>query len=85
VSEANTQDWNFAREMADQLDADAGFVRGAGAGRDDDSIGLQSFDIIDSELVVAADLDIGTQFAQVLDKVVGKRVVVVEDEDHSGT
>jgi hypothetical protein len=28
------------------------------------------------------DLDLGTQFSQVLDKVVSKRIVVIENEDH---
>jgi len=32
-------------------------------------------------LIVAADLDLGAQFSEVLDEVVGKGIIVVEDED----
>ena len=82
MSQADAQDWKLAGEVANQVDADAGFVRGAGSGGDHDVVGLQRVDFVNRDLVVAADLDLRTQFAQILHKVVGERVVVVEDEDH---
>ena len=68
--------------MADQFDADAGFLRSAGSGRNHDALGMHRLDLSDGHLVVAAHLDLGAQFAQVLDQVVSERIVVVEDEDH---
>ena len=68
--------------MADQFDADAGFLRSAGSGRNDDALGVHRLDLSDGHFVVAANLDFGAQFAQVLDEVVSERIVVVEDEDH---
>ena len=44
--------------------------------------GLERLNLLDGQLVVAIDLDLRAQFAQVLDKVVGERIVVVEDENH---
>jgi hypothetical protein len=38
--------------------------------------------LLNANFVIAANLDLSTEFAQVLDKVVGKRIVIVEDEDH---
>jgi hypothetical protein len=68
--------------MADQFDADAGFPRSAGSGRNDDTFGMHRLDLFDGHFVVAANLNLGAQFAQVLDEVVSKGIVVVEDEDH---
>jgi uncharacterized protein YbjT (DUF2867 family) len=43
---------------------------------------MHRLDLLDGHFVVAANLNLGAQFAQVLDEVIGKRVVVIEDEDH---
>ena len=92
VSKANSEQRHFAlifitivapgRKMADQFDADAGLLRSAWSGGDDNSLGVHRLDLLNANFVIAADLDLSTEFAQVLDKVVGKRIVIVEDEDH---
>jgi hypothetical protein len=71
-----------AGKVLDEPDADAGVLRSAGAGRDEDAVGMQGFDFGGGELVVAADDHLGAQLAHVLDEVVGEGVVVVEDEYH---
>jgi hypothetical protein len=43
---------------------------------------MEAFDIRHANLIVSAHLDLRTQLTQILHQVVGKRVVVVEDEDH---
>ncbi len=43
---------------------------------------MQRFNLFHRQLVVAAHHDLRAQFAQVLDQVVGERIVVVEDKDH---
>src|ERR1700682_2440130 len=68
--------------MADQFDADAGFLRSGGSGRNDDALGTHRLDLSDRHFVVAANLCLGAQFAKVLDEVVRERIVVIEDEDH---
>ena len=43
---------------------------------------MQLLDRVNGDLIVASNLDLRPEFAQVLDEVVGKRVVVIEHEDH---
>ncbi len=47
-----------------------------------DALGREGADPVDRDLVVAMDDELGTQFAEVLDEVVGEGVVVVDDEEH---
>ena len=47
-----------AGEMADEVDADAGFLGSAGSGRDDDAVGMKSLDFSDGDFVIAADFDL---------------------------
>ena len=82
VSEAHAKNGNVPGEVADQIDADAGILRSAWARGEHDTLGLHGLDIGDSELVVAANLNLGAQFAKVLDEVISERIVVIEDEDH---
>ena len=57
MSQADAEHGDLSREMADQFDADAGFMRSARAGRDDDPLGLHVFDFFHRDLIVAAHLD----------------------------
>ncbi len=68
--------------MSNEFDADAGLVRRARSGRDDNPFGMHRFDVADRDLIVAANLNLRAQFADVLDQVVGERIVVVEYENH---
>jgi hypothetical protein len=85
MPEANAENGNFAGEMANQIDADACILGRAGSGRDYDVLGRQLFDSSDGNLVVTANFDLGSEFPKILDQVVGKRVVIVENEDHGGS
>ena len=69
-------------QAADEGQRDAGAVRIAGARGDDDSVWCLALDFLDGDLVVARHAHDGALLAQVLDEVVGERVVIVEDEDH---
>src|SRR2546429_5601493 len=84
VSEADSEQRHvsLAREMADQFDADAGFLRSTGSGRKHDAFGVHRLDLSHGDFVVAANFYLGAQFAKVLDEVVSERIVVIEDEDH---
>jgi hypothetical protein len=82
VSEAYAKQRYLAGKMPDQRNADPGFLRRAGPGRNQDALWPHGFDGGDRHLVVAANLDLSAQFAKILDQVVGKRIVVVEHEDH---
>src|SRR5437899_3274605 len=84
VAEADSEQRHIslAREMADQFNTDARFLRSAGSGRKQDAFGVHRLDLSDGHFVVAANLHLRAQFAKVLDEVVSERIVVIEDEDH---
>src|SRR5271170_4116453 len=82
MAEADSEDWPLAGEALDERDEDAGVLRRTGAGREHEALGIEGLDLVDGELVVAADDHVGAEFTHVLHQVVGEGVVVVEDEDH---
>ena len=71
--------------MADDIAGDACLFGSAGARRDDNPFRGKGFDLIDRDLVVTEHLDFqaGINLAEPLDKVVGERVVVVDQQDHA--
>src|SRR5580704_12920493 len=75
VSQANTQNRKLSREALDQLDADARLPRRARTGRNDYFLRLAPRDFLDGNLIVAVDLYVATQLAQILRQVVGERIV----------
>ena len=64
--------------MPDGVHADPGLVRRAGAGGDDDATRFKGGNLVDGDLVVAMNLHLGTQLAEILHEVVGETVVVVD-------
>lgn len=82
MSQADPEQGNFAGKMADQVDADSGFLRRAWSRGKQNALGVHGVDFCHSQLVVPAHYDLRSQFTQILDQVVGKGVVVVENEDH---
>jgi hypothetical protein len=68
------------REGPRRLDRDPGVRGSTRAGRDHQSSVTALDQLGDRRLVVADDLDLGAELAQVLDEVVGERVVVVDHE-----
>lgn len=83
VAQADAEDGDFAGEVFDDVVGEAGFARGAGAGGDENAVGVEFFDAGEGDLVVAVDLHGNVHFAQVLDEVVGERIVVIEHEHHA--
>src|SRR5688572_22750572 len=70
--------------MPDDVIADPAFARRARAGRDDNVGRSKVFDLLDAHLVVAEHLDRPARIdlAELLDKVVGERVVIIDQDDH---
>src|SRR5437773_9179839 len=66
VPETNTQDWEFSGEAFDELDGDARFLRRARSWRNDNAFGLAAGNFFDRDFVVAMDLDVATQLAEIL-------------------
>ncbi len=85
VSQADAEQRYVCRTGgARQRDGDPGFLRCARPGRNDDRGGLQGERSLDGHGVVAVHDRTRPQLPQVLDEVVGERVVVVEHQEHAG-
>src|ERR1700730_5952843 len=83
MAQADAQNWNAAGKALDYLQRNSGAIRCARARRDYDPFGEQlRFDLLDCDLIVAAHLNGLAQFAEILNQVVGERIVVVDDEEH---
>src|ERR1700719_1347697 len=82
MAEADAQDWELAGKLANQVDADSGVLRRARPGRNHDAFRLAPRDFLDGNFVVTMDLDVAAQLAEILRQVIGKRIVVVEQQNH---
>ena len=83
VSEANAQRRHAAGKAADDFVRQARFTRRARAGRNQDAFRFELFDLIERDLIVAMHLHIHAHFAEVLDEVVGERIVIIDDQQHA--
>ena len=83
VAEAHAEDGNFPAEMPNHIATDTGIGRSAWPGGDDDFFGSKLFDVGNGNLVVALHKKLRTKFAEILNEVVGERIVVIDDEDHA--
>jgi activator of HSP90 ATPase len=68
--------------MPDGFDRYARFGRCARPRRNDDAAGLQQFDLVDRNLIVAKYPNVFTQFPEILHKVIGKGIKVVDHQEH---
>jgi len=82
MTEADSEDGNDSAHFFNHLAADPRVVRSAGARRYTDTLGCFLANFIERDLVVAMHLHLRAQFSEVLDEVVGERIVVVDDKQH---
>src|SRR5579884_2215264 len=83
MSEAYAQDRQFSVKVFHNLFGDPCFGRHAGAGRNHDATRLQPIELIDRDLIVAKDAEFFAELTLILNQVVGERVVIVDNGDHS--
>ena len=84
MPQTHAQQRNRRPKPANHIARNARLVRRAGAGRNADALGLERGDCVERDLVVPLHEHLGPQLAEVLDEVVGERVVVIYDEQHGG-
>ena len=82
MTEADAEDGDFSAELLYDFLADAGVLRIAGAGRENDVRGVQSLDFADGERVVADHAHIRLDGRRLLIQVIGKGIVVVNEQYH---
>ena len=85
VSQADAQDGQNARPSLDDGVGLPRHFRRAGARRNQNPFQVQGLQLGQVDFVVAHDGHLGAHFAQVLHQVVGKRIVVVDDQHHAQT
>ena len=84
MAEADAEDRHHRPGARDELEADAGPVGIARAGRQHDRLRPLGQHLVDGHLVVAVDARRGAQFAEEMDEIIGKAVVVIDQRQHEG-
>ena len=82
MPEANAKNRNLPRKALDQRNAHARFLRRARPRRHDDALRFLARNFVECNFVVAMNFERLPQLAEVLRQVVGKRIVVVEQQNH---
>jgi hypothetical protein len=78
MPEADTEHGNFPREVFDGFRRHSSiFDRFSWTGRDNEMIGLEGDQLVQCNLVIAEDLYVRPKLAEVLDKVIGEGVIVI--------
>jgi hypothetical protein len=78
MPKTDTQDRELSGKMVYGLHRDPCFSGRAGPGRDDHTVRPDLLDLIQGNLVITVDDQLFTQFPQILNKVVGKGVIIVD-------
>ena len=77
MSQTHAQHRNLAVEVADRLHGDAGIFRVSRSRREDQCLRVQSFDLLNGDLVVADYLNVTVQFTDILIQIIGERIIVI--------
>ena len=83
VAQAYAEDRELPGKVGDGGNRHAGVFRAAGAGGDEDRLGVHGFDFLYAIGIIADDPDVRVQAPGQLVQVVGKAVVVVDKYNHS--
>ena len=82
MAEADSKDGQLPGEMGDDFLTDPGVVGRAGAGRDNDGVVMSGRNFVQGDLVVAHDLQRVAQVRDGLIYVVGKGIIIVDEQNH---
>src|SRR3954464_3540242 len=83
MTETYAENRSGLMEVLDDFFGYSGIARNSGAGRDHDMRWLERFNFGNGDPVVPEYPQFLTQLAQILDQVVRKRIVVIDDDNHS--
>ena len=84
VAEADAEGGNLRPQALDELEADTRSFRPSRPRRDHEVARSTALGLRDVDLVVADDLDLGTELLEEMREVVGEAVVVVDHQQHGG-
>jgi hypothetical protein len=83
VAQAHAEEGNSPCRCTHEWHRDASFARSARPRGDHDTRGIQRQDLFYRQRIVTIDDRVGAELTGVLDQVIGKAVVVIEDEEHA--
>jgi hypothetical protein len=72
MAEADAEDWDCSVRPTDQVEADAGLIGGAWAGREDDRLGRAVERVVNRDLVVSDNDRLCSKLAEIMDEIEGK-------------
>ena len=84
VPQTNAEDRYLSRKPPYNIVGNARFLRRARAWRYDDITGLYFLDFGEAYLVVSKDFQPGAKSADLLYKIIGERIVIIDDDYHGG-
>jgi len=79
VAQADAEERHFRSERANDVVGKAGFARRTGTGRNENSLRLKLADLFERNLVIAPHFQVHLHLAQVLDEIIGERIVIIDD------
>src|SRR5258708_4589162 len=82
MAQADAENRDLSRELAQHVERDARMLRVARPRRQADPLGIQLRDFIEGNFIVAVRPHVLAQFAEILDQVIGERIVVVDHQQH---
>jgi hypothetical protein len=83
MTETNPEKGNPALKLPDERNGYTGIIGCARTGRNDDFIGSSPDNLFNAYFIVSENVNRGTGFSDILDKVIGKRIIIVYDENHA--
>ena len=81
MAETNAKNRRLRSESPNYFVANASILRPARPRRNADPVGRERFRFADGDLVVPLHDHLATEHAEVLDEVIGKRIVVIDDQN----
>ena len=78
MAKAYPQNWKITRGLFDQLQRYAGLIGGAWSRRNNEGIRCFQEQFFNADRIIAIDADFHTQLTQIVNKVVGKTVIIID-------
>jgi hypothetical protein len=85
MAETNPKERNLSPDSIDERYRNTGVLGSAGTGRDYDFFRTKLNGSFNGQFIITINDHLGTELPDILDKVIGKRVVIVDNENHADT
>src|SRR5262245_52149400 len=83
MAKAHSEYWNDSFEVSYGIEGDSRVVRSSGAGAENEPFGSEVTDSLWRNFIIPKNTDFGPKSFQVLNEVIGKGIVVIDEHDHA--